>query len=379
LGSSLATVLIVVVCLSVLRRIALILASLLSLRRAPTGRTCPTVQVLVAAHNEESTLSGLLECLDRLDYPAEKLSFVFVNDGSRDNTSTVLEAWCANRARAGAMHLEESRGKAAALQAGLESAKGAELTAIYDADVRPQPDALRKLAEQFADSRIGAAAGPVLPSNADANMVSRYSGLELYVFHLVIQAARQQLGWNPPAIGANCMYRSAALQQIGGFPQAAISEDVETSFALVRRGWRTSYRPGAVVTTTVPTTIRGFWRQRQRWTKGLYRAGWRAGGLSSVLIAAGYVDRLILLAAAVAVAFGELSFFWPMLYLVGPGLAILIGLRRAREPRWPWFILACPPMFIVDVLSTLVGTVVSLSPAKSRWRPVRETAGTVRK
>jgi cellulose synthase/poly-beta-1,6-N-acetylglucosamine synthase-like glycosyltransferase len=376
LGSSLKTVLIVVICLSVLRRIALVLATLLSPRRDPEGRGCPPVQVLVAAHDEGSTLSGLLECLERLDYPAEKLSFVFVNDGSRDNTSTVLETWCANRARARAMHLEESRGKAAALQAGLESANGAELTAIYDADVRPQPDGLRKLAEQFADSRIGAATGPVLPSNADTNVVSRYAGLELYVFHLVIQAARQRLGWNPPAIGANCMYRSAALRQIGGFPQAAISEDVETSFALVRRGWHTSYSPGAVVTTTVPTTLSGFWRQRQRWTRGLYRAGWRAGGLSSVLIAAGYVDRLILLAAAVAASFGAMSFLWPMLYLVGPGLAILIGLRRAREPRWPWFILACPPMFIVDLLSTLVGTVASLSPAKSRWRTGRGTART---
>lgn len=373
MGSSLAAVLIVVVCLSVLRRIALILASLLPPRRAPEGRGYPTVQVLVAAHDEDATLLGLLDCLDRLDYPTEKLSFVMVNDGSRDNTAAVLDTWCANRVRARAVHLHENRGKAAALQAALESAKAAELTAIYDADVRPRPDALRKLAEQFADARIGAAAGPVLPSNADENMVSRYAGLELYVFHLVIQTARQQLGWSPPAIGANCMYRSAALEQIGGFPQAATSEDVETSFALVRRGWRTSYRPGAVVTTSVPTTLSGFWRQRQRWTRGLHRAGWRAGGLSSVLVAAGYVDRLILLGATVA-AFGGVSLLWPMLYFVGPGLAVLIALRRSGEPGWVRVILACPPMFIVDVLSTLVGTVASLSPVKSRWSTGRGSA-----
>ena len=370
-----AAILIVALCLSVLRRMALILASLLPPRRVAEGHDLPAVQVLVAAHNEDATLPGLLDCLDRLDYPAEKLSFVLVNDGSRDNTATVLEAWCAHRARSCVMHLEENRGKAAALQAALESAQGAELTAIYDADVRPRPDALRKLAEQFWDPRVGAAAGPVLPSNADGNMVSRYAGLELYVFHLVIQAARQQLGWNPPVIGANCMYRTAALVEIGGFPQAAISEDVETSFTLVRRGWRTSYGIGAVVTTSVPTMLSGFWRQRQRWTRGLYRAGWRAGGWSSVLVAAGYVDRLILLAAAVAASFGAMSLLWPLLYLLGPGLAVLIALWRSGERRWVRALLACPPMFIVDVASTLVGTLASLIPAKSRWSTSRGAAG----
>jgi cellulose synthase/poly-beta-1,6-N-acetylglucosamine synthase-like glycosyltransferase len=371
-----ATALIVLVCLSVLRRIALTVASLLSPRRAPPPDEQPTVRVLVAAHDEGSTLPGLLDCLDVLLYPADRLSFVLVNDGSRDCTPSVLNAWCAKRSRARVIHLQDNVGKAVALEIARQSGQPAELTAVYDADVRPEADALTKLAEQFVDPRMGAAGGSRLPSNANTNLVSRYAGLELYVFDLVIQAARQRLGWNPPAIGANCMYRSVALDQIGGFPPGAISEDLETSFALLHRGWRTSHRSDAVVTTPVPTTLRGFWRQRQRWTRGMYKAGWRARRLSAVPVAAGYADRLILLAAFVAALLGTISFFWPLLYLLGPCLAILIALRRSGEPVWVWFILACPPMFVVDVSSTLVGTVASLRKATARWVTARESWGT---
>ena len=363
--------LILVVCLFVLRRIALVLASLLPPRTAPEGSRWPTVRVLLAAHNEQYTLPVLLECLDRLEYPTDKLSFVLVNDGSRDNTGTVLDAWCKDRQNAQAVHSYESQGKAAALQVALESAEGAELTAVYDADVRPRPDALRKLAQQFADPRVGAASGPALPSNEDWNLVSAYAALELYVFHGVIQTARQRLGWNVPATGANCVYRSTALDQIGGFPHAAISEDVETSLSLVDRGWRTCYHTGAIVITSVPTALGDFWRQRQRWTMGLYRAGWRRGRFSAVLVAAGYLDRLVLLAAIAAASFGQISLLWVLLFLLGPGLAVWIGLGRSGEPKWLRFILACAPMFVVDVLSTVVGTLASLGPAKGRWKPSR--------
>ena len=190
--------------------------------------------------------------------------------------------------------------------------------------------------------------------------MSRYAALELYVFHLVIQSARHRLGLNPPAIGANCMYRSEALRQIGGFPQGAISDDVETSFAVTERGWRTSFLADAIVSTEVPTTLPHFLSQRQRWTRGLLQAAKRAHGLVSIAVVLGYVDRLVLFAGLVAAILGYISIFWPVLYFVGPALTIWIALQRAGEPRRMRFILACLPMFVLDVGSTIMGTLASL-------------------
>ena len=247
-----------------------------------------------------------------------------------------------------------------------EASTGSELTALYDADVQPAASALRMLAEEFTDPRVGAAAGAVMPSNSQVNSIARYAALELYVFHQVIQRARHRLGLTPDG-GSQLRVSHGGMAEIRGFPQDELSEDVATSFDLIARGWRTSFRPDAVVTTNVPTTLDQFWRQRQRWTRGLSRAAGRAPGLSALLVASGYADRLVFLAVLVAALSGSLSWFWPCLYFAGPGLNICIALQRAHVSGGILLFVGCLPMFALDVCATLSGTLASLWASKPGW------------
>jgi cellulose synthase/poly-beta-1,6-N-acetylglucosamine synthase-like glycosyltransferase len=370
----LATALIVLVCAALAQRIVFTIAALATPRRRDIGGAFPAVQVLVASRNEEAALPGLFESLDRLDYPPDKLSFVLVSDGSTDATETLMTHWCSKHDRGRRMLTTAGVGKSSALQAALSASAGADLTAIYDSDVRPAPNALRMLTEEFCDPRVGAASGAVVPSNPDVNSVTRYSALELYVFHQVIQTARHRLRLSPPAVGAHCMYRTAALKEIGGFPTGAISEDVATSFELVARGWRTTFRRDAVVTTQVPTSLRQFWVQRQRWTRGLSRAAGRARRVSALLVATGYADRLVFLVACIAAATGRLSWWWPALYFAGPGLNIVVALHRSRAPHWVRLLVGSVPMFVVDVSATLVGMLSSARRVAPAWMPGRQRA-----
>src|SRR5204862_6338591 len=41
----------------------------------------PSVTIAIPAHNEEDLVDGLVSSLDRLDYPRERLSTLFVCDG----------------------------------------------------------------------------------------------------------------------------------------------------------------------------------------------------------------------------------------------------------------------------------------------------------
>jgi cellulose synthase/poly-beta-1,6-N-acetylglucosamine synthase-like glycosyltransferase len=363
-----APILICLLLLTLAQRICFALASLSKRGRPLASGEPPSIQVLVAARNEEASLPRFLEALDHLDYDPARLSFVLVSDGSTDATVALMEDWCRRHDRAVVIALANHSGKAAALQAAWERAPGAELTALYDADAQPAPNALRFLAQEFVDSSVGAATGPVLPSNLDVNMVTRYASVELWVFHQVIQAARDRLGLDPPTVGANSMYRSAALQGIGGFPQyETFSEDIEVYFAMQRRAWRTRFCIDACVTTEVPQTILGFWAQRERWTRGLYQAIRRAPRLSAVLIAMGYADRVIFLAVAGAAAWGSISWLWPALYFLGPALNIWLALGRAGVPSKVRFLCGTVPMFAVDLGVTLYGTLKSLH--SSRFHP----------
>ena len=168
----LAAVLIALVCFFLAQRIAFAAASLLPVKRHSVSTDLPTVQVFVAARNEEAALPDLLQCLERLDYPTEKHSFVLVSDGSVDSTPALMVAWCREQPRSNTVLLPESFGKSAALQSAWDVSAGADLTAIYDADVFPASGALRMLAEEFADPRVGAAAGAVVPSHAHMNFIS---------------------------------------------------------------------------------------------------------------------------------------------------------------------------------------------------------------
>ncbi|MFM8974291.1 MAG: glycosyltransferase, partial [Vulcanococcus sp.] len=52
----------------------------------------PAVDLVVAARDEEAVIGRLVERLAALRYPAERLRFWVVDDGSEDGTPAVLEA-----------------------------------------------------------------------------------------------------------------------------------------------------------------------------------------------------------------------------------------------------------------------------------------------
>ncbi|HWT29203.1 MAG TPA: glycosyltransferase, partial [Methylophilaceae bacterium] len=54
--------------------------------------TWPSVSVLVAAHNEEAVIAEALQALLDVDYPADRLQIIPVNDRSTDRTQEIIDA-----------------------------------------------------------------------------------------------------------------------------------------------------------------------------------------------------------------------------------------------------------------------------------------------
>src|SRR5215472_11173588 len=63
-------------------------------RRRPVARApnFPTVTVVTVVRNEERVLPHKIQNLFALDYPADKIDFVVVSDGSSDSTNGILSA-----------------------------------------------------------------------------------------------------------------------------------------------------------------------------------------------------------------------------------------------------------------------------------------------
>lgn len=363
-----ATVILGLVLLSAVYRLVFAVAAIFSRVPPSKAHELPSVQILVAARNEEARLPELLRALERLAYDPDKLSFVFVDDGSGDATLSLLGAWARSRPRVTVLRLEQGAGKSMALRKAWEEAPGAELTALLDADVVPAPDALALLAAEFSDPRVGAASGAVEPLNPDGSLVARYAACELWVFHQVIQPARDRLRLNPPAAGAHRAFRTSALKTLDGFPALpSVVEDLETSVGLVRAGWQTRFRRDAVVRTQVPDTLAEFLAQRRRWATGVFRKTLQSQSWLSALTAVGYLERALFVALSVAVLARAVAWWWLLGYLIGPGLHLVVAWRRAQVGSPIRYVVAAASMFAADVAVTAYTLARSLLVSKSAF------------
>lgn len=126
----------------------------------------PPLTVVIAACNEARRIEARVRDVLAQDYPPGNLRVIVVDDGSTDGTAVAAAA--ANDPRVRVLRLDGNRGKANALNAAIaEIADG--LVAFTDARQRFAPNALRKLAEPFADPRVGAVSGELMIAASDGS------------------------------------------------------------------------------------------------------------------------------------------------------------------------------------------------------------------
>ena len=118
----------------------------------------PRVTIQLPVYNERYVVARLLDAAAAVDYPRDRLEVQLLDD-SVDETTAIAAAKVSELRAAGldVVHVRRaSRAgfKAAALQNGLESAKG-EFLAIFDADFVPPPNFLRDTVPHFSDPGVG--------------------------------------------------------------------------------------------------------------------------------------------------------------------------------------------------------------------------------
>jgi cellulose synthase/poly-beta-1,6-N-acetylglucosamine synthase-like glycosyltransferase len=115
----------------------------------------PSNTLLVPVHNESRVIVRKLDNTLALEYPGD-LEVIVVSDGSTDETVSLLKSFPDRRLRV--IELMERRGKAQALNAGLELAKG-EIVTFSDASIMLDKRAMIEIVRPFSDPSIGCVSG----------------------------------------------------------------------------------------------------------------------------------------------------------------------------------------------------------------------------
>lgn len=104
------------------------------------------VSILIPAYNEQEVLGMLYERLGKLaqDNSDYKFEFLFVNDGSRDNTLEIIQKLASEDERVSYLNLSRNFGKETAMVAGFDFVKG-DAMVIIDADLQDPPELIPEM------------------------------------------------------------------------------------------------------------------------------------------------------------------------------------------------------------------------------------------
>ena len=341
------------------------------------GSELPQILLIIPLRNEEDRLPALLLHLNVLQYPPDRFRILFINDGSNDRTEMLTQAWLPSHPNAAIFHIPIGEGKAHALNIALEHESFGELIVIFDADERPNPDVLHQLSACFSDSRVGAVNGQRIVENARESWIASYAAFESLVHQWITMRGKDRLQLHPALLGSNCAYRRRAIADVGGFTSGLYLEDSDITLRLARKQWKTRFITTAISRHPAPATIRTFWMQHARWAEGFNQVsglhGWKLftevrlsllHRLELVLFSSGYLDRVIVLVAALFSFLGFAPKFLTLLLLFNlltPLIQTVVALKLSRAHRglWPRLLLL-PVFFLLDIAIAVSGVIQAL-------------------
>jgi 1,2-diacylglycerol 3-beta-glucosyltransferase len=233
-----------------------------------SGEGVPSVDVVVAARDEEAVIGSLVERVLRLRWPQEHLRLWVVDDGSEDRTPQRLaelqtrhpQLRVLRRAR------DSGGGKSGALNAVLGQLQGRWML-VLDADADLPPDLLERAIPFAENGGWGAVQLRKAETNAGHNWLTRAQAMEM-AFDAFIQEARLARGGVTELRGNGQLLRREGVQTAGGFNEATITDDLDLSFRFLLAGLPIGLLWDPPVSEEAVATLPALWRQRQRWAEG---------------------------------------------------------------------------------------------------------------
>lgn len=230
----------------------------------------PLISVLVPAYNEGKVIAEVVKNYEHIDYP--QFEIIIVDDGSKDDTYEQALAAAAQSPVNIQVHTKPNGGKASALNYGLELAAG-DYVLCMDADSSLAPQTLKCGIRHFKDNpKLAAVAGKVLVENTD-NLLGRMQYLDYLYGHLQkkVLSIFRTVTIVPGPIG---LFRKRDLMAVGGYEKenTTYAEDTELTLKLLTNGKEITCDDGMVSYTEAPTNYNDLYRQRYRWTRGIFQA-----------------------------------------------------------------------------------------------------------
>jgi cellulose synthase/poly-beta-1,6-N-acetylglucosamine synthase-like glycosyltransferase len=229
----------------------------------------PTVSILIPAYNEEQVLARTMESMLHLDYPHDKIEFVYVYESkSTDRTEDIILEYAKRDARFKPVCREEAHGgKAAAANYGIRQSSG-EIIGSFDADHSLEPDSVRRAVLHFSDPNIVCVKGRCRTINKEEGVLAKIAGVERDIAENLVIPQHDVIGGFSFFGGGHAFFRKKIFEEIGYFDENIMCEDVDYSIKIHKAGYNIRVDPTVVSWEESPADFNQWWHQRKRWSRG---------------------------------------------------------------------------------------------------------------
>ena len=232
------------------------------------SKNIPTLDILVAARDEQNVIARLVERLFKLDYPSEKLKIHIIDDGSEDNTPIILKKLSKKYEKLNIISRSNNAGggKSGALNDALKFTTG-EWVFILDADAQLKNDTLRRIIgfAQTGDWSAVQLRKSVL--NTSKNFLTTCQGIEM-AMDAYFQLGRLYSGGISELRGNGQLVRKDVLLSCGSFNENTVTDDLDLSMRLILSKSKIGVFWDPPVMEEAVEDIIALFRQRQRWAEG---------------------------------------------------------------------------------------------------------------
>ena len=231
----------------------------------PTEAELPTLTLVVSAYNEALCMDDKIKNTLSLAYPKDKITYVFVTDGSTDNTPDIISKYPEIKL----MHRPERRGKIAAMERAMETVT-TEIAVFTDANTMLNHAALLNIARHYADATVGAVSGEKrvhIDEVADATAGEGF----YWKYESKLKTWDSELYSVVGAAGELFSVRTSLYTPV---PPDTVLDDFMISMRIAEMGYRIVYEPTAYATESSSENVGEELKRKVRIA---------AGGIQSIL------------------------------------------------------------------------------------------------
>jgi cellulose synthase/poly-beta-1,6-N-acetylglucosamine synthase-like glycosyltransferase len=226
----------------------------------------PEVTLLVTAYNEKDFVDAKIKNSLELDYPKNKIKYLWITDGSDDGTPEMLRKYKNIKVH----HQNERRGKVAAMNRGIKYVK-TPIIIFSDANTNLGKNSVKEIVKLFSNPKVGCVSGEKRIYSNKVDTASATGESLYWKYESILKKWDAELYSAVGAAGELFAIRTELYQEL---ENDTLLDDFMLSLRIAMQGYTIQYNPDAYAIETASANVKEELKRKIRIA---------AGGLQSII------------------------------------------------------------------------------------------------